>query len=243
MVEFSYSDRNDNTGGTVTITGSAGGSANTLYVSRFQGTHRNRPFEIAGTRTGNGTISVSGESGPFLAYVLNVAGSTVTTSIPKCFRIGDGIRSLHERIVDSVREFILGLALPGVTADPDLHLKAKVGAKLKEVLNGNPDCVYYLPAAETFGVGDNSFDTVLYPVNVVFNRMSGHGLVEGLSNLLKSRELAGQAFSGSPLPDVPEVHTLEIRPGIVIDPSRWELNYDASMMTFVGVSEQAAGIF
>ncbi len=96
---------------------------------------------------------------------------------------------------------------------------------------------------EQYVGGDNLYDTVQFPINMVLNKKSAHSLYLGLSDILKARELVHRSFSGCPLPDVEEVHTVDLQPGAIADPSRWAQNFDASVLRFVAVSEQLGGIF
>jgi hypothetical protein len=239
-LDFSYTDDNDGTGGTITITGSNPASTNTLFFSSFLGTNWGRAFESKGGRTGDGAISLVAEAGAFCAFIVNSNG---TSSPAKNYRVGDGVEALHYRIARAVREYILSLALPGVETDPNLHVIAKVGAKLEQVLSGSDSCVYYIPEFETYIGGDNSYDTVNFPIVMVTNRKTMKSLDEGLANTMKARELVHRSLPAIPLPDAEEVHTILLQPGVIVDPSKWSNSYDASVFRFIAVSEQLGGIF
>ncbi len=134
MTTFAYADAGDGTGGVVTVSGSSG-ATNTLWVSFFQGNNHKRTFTAVGTRVGDGAINLESDAlGPFLAFVQSVSGGSVTVSDPKGYRVSDSEKALHERILIAVRQYVLSLNLPGVPTDPDLHVMAKLGTKLDEVL-------------------------------------------------------------------------------------------------------------
>lgn len=242
-VDFNYVDAGNGTGGTITVTGTADGSTNSLFVSSFYGTNWRRGLVASGTRTGNGSIALTAELGAFQAIVVNNNAGTITFSPPRNFRVRDDVEALHYRITRAIREYVLSLALPGFETDPNLHVIAKVGAQLEKVLAGNDACVYYIPEFEQYVDGDNSYDTVNFPVVVVANRKSMKSLTDGFAEMMKARELLHRSMIGVPLPDAEEVHTVNLQPGVIVDPSKWSNSYDASVFRFIAVSEQQGGIF
>lgn len=239
---LTYADFGNGTGGTVTVAGAATGATVALRTSRFAGTVADTSFVASGSRVGNGTIALQMEVGGFVAIATATAGSSVDVSQPYFFRSSNGSLALHERILDAIRELVISMALPGLPTLPSLHVKAKIGAKLEQIIEQNPSCVYYLVDRETYRPIDNSYDSVTYPVRVVFNRRDEQTLYSGLSDLLKARMLLHSRLGKCPLAGVGEVHTVRINPGVVIDPSKWLLNYDASVLTFEAVAEQPAGL-
>ena len=238
MTAIAFTDSQDGTGGTITVSGTGAGATNKLWISRFLGSNSNRSFALEGTRTGNGTIAVAEAVGAYLAVLQSTDGLTMALSEPLCFRVTDGEDPLHLRIAQAIREFIIAAALPGLPTNPELHVVTKLCGRLEEVVKTNPSCVYYVPTSESYEYLDNMTTTVKYPVVMVLNIKSGQSLTANLSNLLAMRQHAGLGFEACPLTDVPEVHTVEVEPGGVIDPAKWALNYDVSVMTFTAVSEQ-----
>lgn len=239
---ITVADNGDGSGAVFTVAGSQPGSANVVWVSRFQGSNAERPFQSAGTRSGDGTVAWGGEIGCYLATVISTSAGAAAASEPIAFCVTDGTLSLYERVLEAVREFVLALALPGVASDPAKHRVCKIGAKLQELLRTGEEAVYYIPAAESFEYSDNAYATVSLPVNVVLISKSGSTLRGGLRELLLAREDCHLSFDASPLPDVPEIHTVDVQPGAVIDPGNWAQGYDVSVMTFIAKSEQVDGI-
>jgi hypothetical protein len=240
-MEMRFESNNIGTGGVFYVSGSGGGSV-TIWVSRFHGANGTRTFSAAGTRAGDGAVSWSGETGCYIAHAASVVGSSVLLSPPIAFRVADGTLSLYERVLIAIREYIMSLALPGVATDPDKHVIAKMGAKLQELLRTGQECVYYIPTAESFESADNVYASVSLPVNVIFMTKSGHSLRAGLSQILIAREDANLSFNASPLPDVPEVYDVDMKPGVVTDPNQWAAGYDVSVLQFIAMSEQVDGI-
>ncbi len=242
MAVVTFTDNGDGTGGVFTVDGIGVSSINTVQVSRFHGSNASREFVPAGNRTGDGTIPYAGDLGAYIAIATSVDGSTMDVSPPICFRITDGTLSLYERVLVAVREFVMSLALPGIPTDPDKHVIAKMGAKLKQVWDTGSEGVYYIPTAEQISGADNAFATVSFPVNVVFMIKSGHNMFKGLSDLLIAREDANLSMSDSPLPDLPEIHTVNAIPGVVTDPAGWAQGMDVSVLQFVCIGEQIDGL-
>lgn len=238
MITATFADNGLGTGGVVTIAGGSPTATNELWISRFLGTNEQRYFQSVGTRLGNGTIALTATPGPFLMVCVSTDGPTVELTDPVAMRVRSTVESVHYRVAEAIREFILSLALPGVATNPNLHLVAKVGAKLEELVRDNDSCVYYLPVTETIQGLDNLTSTISYPVTVVFNKRSGQRVSTNIKDILASREMATLAFGKFPLPDVPEVHTVLVQPGVTVDPSKWALNYDVSVLTFTALSEQ-----
>lgn len=239
MVAIAFADSVDGSGGTFTISGS-GGLPVEVHVSQFHGSNARRDFVVRATRTGDGTAAVAIPNGCYIAFVLT---STGQASTPISFRVTDGTDALYYRFLEAVREFVLSLNLPGVSSDPEQHVIAKIGAKLLSVLeNVKGECVYYIPTQESFGYADNAYVSVSLPVNVVIIRSSAHTLKAGMRDIMIAREDINNSFGISPLPDLPEVHTVDVRPGPVTDLGAWSQAWDVSVLQLIGHSEQIDGI-
>ena len=241
MASLTFSDNRNGTGGVFQITGSSG-SNNTLWVSQFHGSNSARTFAAVASRTSDGPVSWPGGNGCYMAHVASLWGTQLSLSSPIVFRITNGSLSLYEQVLIAVREHVLSLALPLVTNDPSKHVICKMGAKLQELMRQSSDCVYYIPTAESFSGSDNAYVSVALPVNVIFYTRTGSSLREGLSELLIAREDANLSFAASPLADLPQIHSVECKPGVVTDPGQWAIGYDVSVLQFIAYSEQIDGI-
>ena len=240
-MELTAVDNGDDTGGSVSLADNAGTAS--IYLSRFMGTNASRAFTLAGTIVDNGSLSLpSLETGPYLAVAVN--GSEIAT--PVGFRITDGAESLHYRLMQAVREYVMSLALPNVSADPERHVLCKLPYRPDlelDVDSHHEVAVMYFPRPETYSPASNQEDQVAYSVQVLLVRNLGQNLFKGLADLLKDRQLLGQSLSVCPLPDVPELHTVQVQPGAVVLPEHWSKKYDCSTIVFRGLTEQPAGIF
>jgi hypothetical protein len=242
---ITFADNKNGTGGTFTISGGDPAAIHTIYVSRFHGSNASRVFAPAGSRTGNGAVAFNGENGAYIAHQVTNNAGLLSFGTPVCFQITDGTDSLYWRFVAGIREFILSLALPGVATDPDQHFISKIGSDLERILqNGvNSECVYYIPTGEKYAGSDNAYDSVSLPVNVIFITKGGHQNLQGeLRNLMLTRETVNTAIPAVPVPDVGEIHSVDVEPGPIIEPGRWAQGYDVSVVRLIGHSEQTDGI-
>lgn len=240
-MQLKATDNGDNTGARLEVTGNSGTAS--IYVSRFAGTNASRAFTLAGTIVGDGYLDSAIATGPYVGLAVN---ATPELSEPIFFRVTNGAESLHWRIMEAVREYILSLALPAVSVDPDDHVLVKLPYRASTELNienSLDTCVYYFPKPETYDGANNEDDTVSYLVQILLIRKAAAGsLVKGLRDMLMDRQLIGQSMSLSPLEDACEVHTVHIQPGAVIMPEHWAKNYDCSSIVLKCVTEQPAGI-
>lgn len=238
---LSATDNADGTGAVLSLSGGNVGDAS-VYVSRFAGTNDSRAFTLAGTITDDSTLSADLETGPYLAFAVNGAAA----SDPITFRVTDGTDALHWRCMQAVREYILSLALPSVSTDPDNHLLCKLPYRpdLNLDIENNVDCaVMYFPKAETVRDADNERNTIDYGVQVLLIRKIGKKLTQGLEAMLMQRELLTESMTLCPLPDLDDIHTVNVVPGQVIMPDQWAKSYDCSTVVFRCLTEQTAGIF
>ena len=244
MAEVFWSDNNDGTGGIAIIQGSAAGDVHTFWTSRYAGGIRNDIWQNSGTLAGDGTLPVTLPTGPFHGFLSTQNGAVQTFSAPIGFRVHDEQKALHERCCWALRDFVLGLSLPLVPDDPDLHVVVKVGAKLETVVRkANPKAaVYYIPAPESYLPLDNHHDTVRLPVIIALLVESGQTLNRGLTEIMWFRERLHRSMDRCGNLGLPEIHGTELQPGAVVDAAKWLDNYDASSCTVVCVTEQQHGI-
>lgn len=241
-MELTAVDHGDDTGATLSVT-SNGGTAS-IYVSRFAGTNATRSFVLGGTIVGDDDLVLPLlVPGPYVAVAVNAVPEL---SAPIFFRVTSEVEALHFRILEAVREYIMSLALPSVSTDPDDHVVVKLPYRPEKELSIelNTDCqVFYFPKAETYTGANNEDDTISYSVQVLLARKIGRKIIQGLESMLKDRQLIGQSMSRVPLQDVCEVHTVEVQPGAIYMPEHWQNSVDASSIVLKCTTELPAGIF
>ena len=246
MAELYYIDAATGAGGFALIQGSAPGDTHTVWVSRYAGGIRNDLYQNAGTQAGDGQLPITLGPGPYHGFLQTINGGVQSFSAPIGFRVQDGMQAIHFRLALALKDFVLGLSIPGVPDSEDMHVVAKVGAKLEAVMreaNANQkEAVYYIPVSESYTPHDNGFDSVQYPVVVILISKSGQRLYDGLQEILRWRQLMHANMGRCAQLGMPEIHSMDIRPGAVVDPNRWLENYDASVLTIIGNSERPHGL-
>jgi len=239
-MELTAVDNADGTGGSISVTDNVGTAS--IYVSRFTGTNASRAFVLAGTVLDEDTLLLPDlENGPY--FGIGVNGADI--SLPLGFRITDGVDALHWRLLEAVREYVMSLVLPNVSADPERHAIVKLPYRPDMELavdTHNEMAVMYFPKPETYQPANNEEDSVAYSVQVLLVRNVGQSLFKGLADLLQDRQLLGQSLSVCPLPDLEEIHTVQVNPGSIVLPEHWLKSYDCSTVVFRALTEQPAGL-
>lgn len=107
---LAVSDNQDGSGALATITGSAGGSANSVYTQAIGAT----AWTLSGTRTGDGTVSLSlAQDSSYLSYTASVSGGVTTLSNVVLFTVTNATDSPHWRFLTAVSAKIAGLTMAG----------------------------------------------------------------------------------------------------------------------------------
>lgn len=245
MIRINFTDLGTGTTGTISLTGSQAGSTNELFLAKHAWGMGFEALSVAGSRVGDGSIALTGlTSGSYYAFARSKVGLTEELSIPLSFRLPSQELSLQERCANAIRDFVLGLQIPGVATDPEQHVVAKVGEKFDKVVESKSlkQAVFYLWAPETYSVANASEDFVKIPVVVSWIQKSSQGLVTNKTAITRFREIIHRSMAICELSEVPEVYSVSFLPGAVIDPSQWIENSDATNMTVNLIAEVQAGI-
>lgn len=243
----------DRDGGVISLLGSGFTGQAQVFISRFAGTNDGRPWELltsipAGFPTLIGYGTEESQMGGHIAY----AFANGEASLPVTFRVDRPGDPLHYKCMVAVREYILSLVVPGISTAPEDHVILKMPYRPNLELDIDrpfndrdpirDHCVLYFPLAEQVDDADNDYNKVTYGVQVLLVRRLGKKLTVGLKSLLRARELLVEGLSISPLPDLPEIHTVRVEPGQIIVPEQWKLSYDCSTVVFRCLTEQPAGL-
>src|ERR1019366_1885389 len=105
-------DTADGTGGSATIAGSAGGSANVVYYAPWTGSMMSAPWTLAGTRTGDGSVPLTIGVGYFVFMV--VSDATVGPWAYKNFTDASNIDAVHYQYLVGVKARLDQLNMVGL---------------------------------------------------------------------------------------------------------------------------------
>jgi hypothetical protein len=202
----SVADSADGTGVVVTISGSSGGTVTvnkaTVSVSAIGA------YSSAGTRTGDGTIGVSG-TGYFSWYVSEGATTTTPTYQPAT----DGGDSVWERCLTMVKDRIVTLSLPAITSNTNVKVLADLdGLTLPTVI------VSPTGESERYLGGPVGRDDVGYPVAVMLLQSTADDVEATRARYLRWRQRVERALHNGKWDErVPEVYTVTVEPAAAID--------------------------
>lgn len=225
-VSLTVVDNEDGSGATATIAGSEGGSTNTVSVQAADG----ETWTEAGSRSGNGTVSLDLSPGYWWAKCDSEDGGSTTVSNVVRFGVTTSGQSVHERILDAVKAEIQGMVVASLLTG------LRVGQVYRKMV---PDdkavifpAVFITPeAAETFEVVTNYRDDIGYPAVVYLTNRNAKEYTAGLPPFLLWRHRIIKRFRTQRLSAVSEVIGCTIEPNVVIDPKLpW---YDYVVSAFI----------
>lgn len=231
MASTNIVDNQDGTGITATVEGY---SEAILWAAPFTGKHSAAAFSQVATFDEDGSQSVSLAEGPYFA-VWQLDGPFAA---PTAFRVSDGTPGLHQRCLVALREFILSLSLPGYPVEPTKHKLHKRPIRTITEFGEKPHGVHYWKIDDSLRLADNSRNSVTYPIQIALIRGNNGNNVADRDWTL-SRQIIIQSFPRCPLPDIPEIHTVEVVPSTLYYDTG-ELNLDLQSLIFRCVTELPA---
>lgn len=164
-ITLTITDNADDTGGVATIVGSAIGSTNTLYRSLMTGLEESLTWASVGSRTGDGTIAVSGPARNYYLWQVqsDIAGSVAVSPVVLKSLTNANYTAVRARLVDAVVDKLKLLDLDQIGDDvfvrnsfddPNVKYPSVV-----VVRDATPDL---------YTGGTNVRDDVEYPIQVIF---------------------------------------------------------------------------
>jgi hypothetical protein len=218
-VTLTIVDKADGTGATATIAGSTG--TNTVYAQDFGGDLGTGLWVSKGTRSGDGTVSLSLAVGHYFAYVSGAAVSPV----------------VYKRIRDAVVARLKLLGLAGIVNKNIVGREIRIQRDL-----ALPCCVvsYGTPSMD-LRAGVLSLDEVVYPIDVAFfDKDNESHDKDGTYTLWE--EKAAKGFRNQRLTGVSEVFNCAVTPGPAIDFEAWKSNEFLGALTLKFSSRESRGI-
>lgn len=216
-ITLAITDNQDGTGGVATVAGSNVASSNTLYKAAWTGQSGALSWSSVGSRTGDGTITVSSGTGFFLFRLDNLLAG-VTTVVATYQPLTDAAtEAMLYRALNSIKNRIDGLALSG---SPTVSVRW-----LPRVRQGGET----LPLIAVTPIGAESFpgvmtatDDIGLPIAVTIMDGQNQDPTLNLNRNALWRERILSALRFQRLADVPEGFILNPEPAMVVHPGAFD---------------------
>ena len=236
----------DNADGTVTatISGSTVGSTNVVQSTPVNGDFGATPtWTTQGTRTGDGTITITISAGYYWWVVLSTSGSTTSPSTPVYRPASTGDDPVHEEIVDAVVAKLILLGLPDIGSK--VYGRFVISTPQDFLATTQRPCAVVTreTLTEQMRGGLTSTDDVAYPVAVLFIDANDLGPETPSAKYTQWRQSAMRALRNQPL-EVPSgaiVYQCEVQPNMIVDKKREEYKSFVSGFTCLFICRERRG--
>ena len=211
---LTVTDNANNTGALASIAGADAATVTVYYMGP-----RHTAWQNGGSRSGNGTLTLSIVKGYYWAYAAGtVSGSPAVSLVSPMFPVTAGTESLQERILDAVKSGIQAIAtagsLPGL--DPDSVYQRKFVTQDTAFIY--PCVLLVNVGAESYLGGTNIRDDLGHPVGVQIATSRGIDDVADMTGILLWRERIERYFITQLLAGVPEVIGCNVEFMPIFDP-------------------------
>jgi hypothetical protein len=215
-VTLTITDNADGTGGVATVAGSNVAATNTLYKAAWSGQTGALTWTSVGSRTGDGTISVSSGTG-FFVFRLDSLYSGTTTVVANYRPLTDtATQSILQRVLSAAKTRIDALALSGLTAvDVRWLPRAKPGDTWPLIAV----CPVH---AETFPGVMTQTDDIGVPFLVCIMDAQNQNPTANLNRNSLWREKILSALRYQRLAGVPEAYIVQPEPAEIINPGLFD---------------------
>lgn len=244
---LAVADNADGTGGVATVSGGDASATHTLYSQAVDGELGTAAWTSRGSRTGNGTITITVSSSLPVGYywwrvvAATAGGESLSNLVYQ--PLTSGTTAVLYRCLTGARSRIQGLALSGV-ANASVVIREVPNARYLQAGDVALPAVVIAPVlGEQMNpaAGTNVRDDVGYPVGVFLVAASNQNLDPVALNY-KWREQIARAFRNQKLPGVTEVWGCAVEPSAITDPGAWEKNHFVSAMVLRFASREVRGI-
>lgn len=239
-LSIASTDNQNNTGLTVTVSGSDSGSTNTLYASPvFQG---NNPLAWVsqGSRTGDGTIAASVATAYWFLYVAASLVSGVPALSPPIIGLASlAVQSMQTQVELAIQAKIQALTLNGLATPPG-NIPASRVYRFDTPMSDDllpmitVPCVIVSPPAAPEAIKNvvNTAEDIGFPVNVLILDHCAPRQ-QGQADTYKLwRQQISRAVRYQRLPGVPLVYTVSLEPKELLSWQPPKYEYVFSAMTF-----------
>ncbi len=202
-------DNADGTGAVATITASTTGSTNAVMTQAVSGS----VFASAGSRTGNGTVSLSLGAGYYWAYVQSTKNGVSAQSNVVRFAVTDSALAVYERCHNAVSAVIAGLIMTGT---PNAHVFEQLVEDNRLIVT---PCVFVTidGQSETEVSELTGRDDISYPVKIQIVDRNYQDYVTPKAKYLLWRQQIARSLRNQRFATVPENIRNRIEPKIVVD--------------------------
>lgn len=226
---LTVADSADGTGGVATVASGTAGVTNTVSVVRWSGDPQYTDWTSAGSRSGNGTVTLALGKGYYWCKCVATSGTDIVVSNLVYFAVTNDEDAVHQQCVDGALARLQGMTfvdtrLPGGVLPPEriLHQSSLDTSNL-----AMPAIVLIVPRQGTQEErGNNERDDVNYPVMVFLIERDARQETGPLPRLLKWREQIARAFRHQHLHGVTgaDIRTCIVQDDHVINPESWNNN-------------------
>lgn len=209
---LSITDNGDGTGGVATIAGSDAGSTNTVYTMLAG----ESSWTSRGSRVGNGTLSLSVNSGYYFAYVAGtlVSAAPAVSTVAGLLAITSDTQAVYDKlcdeIVSTIQTAITAGTISGVTVAANVSKMWALDDKAKDFPH-----VFVTPprgGQEQQSGGTNLRDDWTKPIQVSLVDRCHEDYTTGFSDATLARERLIRLFANKRLSTVSELAKVTIQP-------------------------------
>lgn len=208
-IALTFVDAQAGTGGTATVAGSTGGTANTVYTMSATRALLSTPsWTNSGSRTGDGAVSLSLSSGNYWGYVENNNGGTITFSPLIYFAVTDAADSLIERCAAAIESVLSGLTMAG---NPNANIYRRSVPSVEGITLPCIEITYDGEIPREIG-GMTGSDDLILPINIraYDEKVTNYETRRGRYALWQ--EQIWDALRNKRLTGITEVYNVEVQP-------------------------------
>lgn len=229
---LTVADNENSTGVVATVASGNASATNTLYRTNVSGELEAATWTSSGSRTGNGTISVSlTVEGYYFWYVSSTLSGETTVSNLVYEPITDGTDAVLTRCIAAVVSRLQLLTLSGISSSNIVSIADITNTA--GVVNSPCVLVAREPVPHQYKGGVNDRDDIGYPIQVLFCESDCLGSQSDVARWDKWREQAERSFRNQRLPGVTESQLAsDIEPLKILDPAFRPPIYDKVVSGF-----------
>ena len=208
---------------TATVTGADSAATVTVYYQRFDTSYGAGTWTSGGSRTGNGTVTLTLAAGHYLIYAKAVYTDSGAASLVHYLGITDGTTSVQYRVLDAVQTRLRALGLTGIASGSIIVKKLPLLRALTDNALALPGVIISPTREQRPTTGTNDRDDVVYPVQVaIFSKdQQEKTLAVDLTTHTLWRQQISRAFHNQRLAGVDEVVIASVEPQEVFSLSAW----------------------